>query len=125
MAVEVEEQDVVAVPVAERRGGAQPARVVHEPAVEEDHPRAPPVGRGVGRARHLLPRQQKPKSRVFVGGGLGRRARRARIARTHPEFVTRRDGPIDTVDSEGARARERGGAPPRATKSRGPARGMW
>ena len=58
--------------------------------------------------RYLLPRQRN-QIRVFVGGGLGRRARRARIARTHQRLS--RGGMNRSIRST-ARARARGGEPP-------------
>lgn len=62
MAVEIEEEDVVAVPVAELRGGGKPTVVAHQPAVHHHHAGAFAV-RGRMRRRHVLAGQEQPKPR--------------------------------------------------------------
>ena len=79
---EVQQEHVVAVAVAKLRGGVQPARVAHQPAVQEHDARAHAAFRGVRRASDLPPREQLPEPEVTVPPG-----RRGRIGDVDRDLV--------------------------------------
>ena len=79
---EVQQEHVVAVAVAKLRGGVQPARVAHQPAVQEHDARAHAASRGVRRARDLPPREQLPEPEVTVAPG-----RRGRIGDVDRDLI--------------------------------------
>ena len=104
VAVEVQQQHVVSVSIAELRGGVKPTGVVHQPTVEEHHARALAVRGGMRRARHLTTGEEHPETEVVVaiaaaGGGRRRRARRRRVSflQAHPH------APRDRQKIQGAR----------------------
>ena len=84
VAVEVQQQHVVSVSIAELRGGVEPTGVVHQPTVEEHHARALAV-RGGCVGRDTPTGEEHPETEVVVaiaaaGGGRRRRARRRRVS---------------------------------------------